>query len=154
MVNRTRVAAGGAVALAIFGAILAMQGVMQTSARAGSSGQANMGATNSATTAGSTATKVPTATPTATPQQPTEQTIQGTIASIGSNSFQLRQDGGATVTVVVNGQTAYHGAANTFSDLQSKWQANQTRLRADVLGTYQTDGTFLAANVDSSIGDD
>lgn len=69
-----------------------------------------------------------------------QHTVLGTITSVGSNSFVVKLADGSTKTVTVNGQTQYRGAVHGFGDLK----ANQ---KVGVVGTAQSDGTFLAAAV-------
>lgn len=155
MVGRTRLAFGGALVMAIVGAMVAM--LMMAQAAPTSLGNANATATSATGLAGATTeTALPSATASKVPiltekptQAPTLQvgqqmTLHGTIASMNSNGFLLQTSGAGIVTVVVDSQTTYQGAASSFSGLQQGMQA-------DVTCVYQADGTFLAIHVSVEI---
>ena len=77
--------------------------------------------------------------------------VDGTVASVGSSSFVVTVASGKTITVTVNSQTQYGGAASSFADVK----ANE---RISASGSMQSDGTFAAARVevdtDASSGTD
>lgn len=125
----------------------------QTYANISSSGTS----TSTALTATATVTPgiSPTATPTPrqptpTPTTPSEQatTLHGTVTSVNTSSslFTVRISGGATKTVTVQPQTIFQGACTSLSGMQTGWHVT-------VRGIYQTDGSFAASNVTSSMDD-
>jgi Domain of unknown function (DUF5666) len=92
----------------------------------------------------------PTATPRPGPPAPTATplpSLQGTVTSTSpfTSSFVLGLDGAPPMTVDVNSNTVFRGAASSLSTLASGMQA-------DVRGVHQSDGTFLASWVDVCSG--
>ncbi len=148
----------GAVLFGTAGALVAV--VPFGSAPPGSSpsalqGQAGLVALDDATatpvraTPGSTS--APTKTPTKTPApKPTNTpgtgsvTLRGAVQSVNTsaNTFTLKLGNGTITTVAVTANTVFQGHANSLSSLQAGWKVYVT-------GTTQTDGTFVATNVNA-----
>ena len=80
-------------------------------------------------------------------QAPSGQVIDlhGTITDIGSSQFTLRDASGTNWTVQVTSNTAYDGAAKTFSGLRE-------RMVAEVKGVITAGTTFRAYLVNSDTG--
>ena len=66
--------------------------------------------------------------------------LSGTIKSVGTGSFVISVDG-TSKTVTVNGQTQFRGMAHSAADLKAG-------VRVTVVGSTQTDGSFLATSVE------
>jgi len=66
--------------------------------------------------------------------------LAGKVTSVGSGSFVMQLADGSTKTVTVNAQTAFRGSAHSLAELK----ANE---RVAVVGSTQSDGTFLAIAV-------
>lgn len=86
----------------------------------------------------------PTARPTVTPGGIV--TLSCTIDTVDSSAgtFTCHNSIVGTKTVVTNEQTVFTGAATQFSGLRAGLRARNT-------GIYQTDGTFVATRVSSSV---
>jgi hypothetical protein len=67
--------------------------------------------------------------------------LQGTVASVGSNSFVINLPGGGTKTVTVSGATLFAGRAHKLSDLK-------VGDAVSVHGSAQSGGTVAAASVE------
>jgi serine/threonine-protein kinase len=106
----------------------------------------------------------PSPTPTATPTPPRTSTVtptpstmpsptggvvdlRGSIRSVdvGTNSFVFQEWSGTTYTVYVDAHTQFAGQATQLSDLQPGW-------RAEVQGSFQSDGSLLATLVNTHHG--
>lgn len=166
--SRVAFAIAGTIVFAATGAVMAARSALpsdQASAAAITTSQSPT-ATDPSVLIDATATAIPTlaTTPGATSQptsQPTPrptahptvtpggvQTLNGRILSVNASAgtFSYHIFGGANNTIVTNGQTQFTGVATQFSGLQPN-------MRASVTGKYQTDGTFLATRVNTSIND-
>jgi hypothetical protein len=99
-------------------------------------------------TAQSTPTPRPTRTVRPTPTLPTSgpADVHGSIRSINvtAGTFGYRITTGARTTIITTTQTQFTGAATSLSGLQVGWLA-------EVVGTYQPNGTVLATLVNSSL---
>lgn len=89
------------------------------------------------------ATSTPVVEPTATNPPPS---LRGKVTSVdpSAGQFVVAADGGAQVTVIVTDKTTFSGAASSMNALK-------TDLQVSVRGVPQTDGTFVATSVYSSI---
>ena len=149
----------GAVLFGTAGTLVAAVPFGNTSSNSSSSapqGQAGLAALDNGTaTPGGTAqgSPTPTKTPTraATPK-PTNTpgtgsvTLRGAVQSVNTsaNTFTIKLNNGTITTVAVTANTVFQGRANSLSGLQVGWSVS-------VKGTYQTDGTFAASNVNAII---
>jgi Domain of unknown function (DUF5666) len=66
--------------------------------------------------------------------------IAGTITSVNGNGLVLKTANGDSVTVVINSQTTFAGMANALAKVKDG-------MRAEVHGTFQSDGSILADSV-------
>ena len=143
--------AGAMVATFPFGSVPSSS---SASARQGQAGVAALDNTT-ATPAGTTpsSTTMPTKTPTRAPTpKPTNTpgtgsvTLRATVQSVNTsaNTFTVKLFSGTITTVTVTANTVFQGGANSLSGLQVGWSVS-------VKGTYQTDGTFAASNVNAII---
>jgi len=66
--------------------------------------------------------------------------LLGKVTSVGSSSFVIQIVNGSTKTVTVNAQTQYRGGAHSLADLKAN-------ARVGVMGSTQSNGTFLAISV-------
>jgi hypothetical protein len=142
--SRVGFAIAGVVVIGGVSAVLAIRPLLPHNAALANPSQSQANVSPSATP-----TTVPTSTPRPRPPAPTRTpipTLEGTVGNIGSSSFVLQLDGGATPTVIVNGSTVYryNGSPSTFNALT-------TGMHVVVRGAYQSDG-FLATRVDSCSG--
>jgi serine/threonine protein kinase len=97
-------------------------------------------------TPGPSATPMPSATsgatPTATPTPSGIVTLSGTVSSVdfATSNFGCQISSGPNVTVVTTSQTQFSGRASQVSDLHQGE-------RVTITGSYESDGTFLATQV-------
>lgn len=66
--------------------------------------------------------------------------LAGKVTSVGSGSFVMQLADGTTKTVTVNAQTQFRGTAHSLADLKAN-------ARVAVMGSTQSNGTFLATSV-------
>src|SRR5262249_44426791 len=76
------------------------------------------------------------------------QQVEGAVSSVdsGHSSFVVKPEQGASVTVVVNGQTEFEEGLSGFSALK-------VGLHVEAKGTIQSDGSLLASRVEGQDND-